>query len=87
LANEPGAAHIVGQSRDIAMAFYEDILPMRVGPGGTLKPVLEKAGYSGDVKTKQYIAIGDQKIPTEQKSWLPTERMAKLWQALELGKP
>jgi len=44
------------------MAFYEDILPMRVGLGGTLKPVLEKAGYSGDVKTKQYIAIGDQKI-------------------------
>ena len=69
------------------MAFYEDILPMRVGLGGTLKPVLEKAGYSGDVKTKQYIAIGDQKISTEQKSWLRTERMAKLWQALELGKP
>ena len=87
LATEPGAAHIVGQSRDVAMAFYEDILPMRVGPHGALKPMAEKVGYSGDLKTKTYAAIGDLKIPTEQKSWLPTERIAKLWQALEMGKP
>jgi poly(3-hydroxybutyrate) depolymerase len=88
LATEPGAAHIVGQSRDVALAFFEDILPMRLGgPGGTLKPVAEKSGFTGDLKTKDFTAIGDAKPPTEPNSWLPTERVARAWQTMETGKP
>ena len=88
LATEPGAAHIVGQSRDVALAFFEDILPMRLGgPGGTLKPVAEKSGFTGDLKTKTFTAIGDAKPPTEPNSWLPTERVARAWQTMETGKP
>jgi poly(3-hydroxybutyrate) depolymerase len=88
LATEPDAAHIVGQSRDVALAFFEDILPMRLGgPGGTLKPVAEKSGFTGDLKAKTFTAIGDAKPPTEPNSWLPTERVARAWQTMETGKP
>jgi hypothetical protein len=88
LATEPGAAHIVGQSRDVALAFFEDILPMRLGgPNGTLNPIAEKSGFMGDLKTKTFTAIGDAKPPTEPNSWLPTERVARAWQTMETGKP
>ena len=88
LATEPGAAHIVGQSRDVALAFFEDILPMRLGgPNGALKPVAEKSGFTGDLKMKTFAAIGDAKPPTEPNSWLPTERVARAWQTMETGRP
>ncbi len=88
LANEPGAGHIVGQSRDVAITFYEDILPMRLGgPNGALKPIPEKTGYTGDLKTMMFTAIGDSKVPTEPNSWLPTERVARAWQTMETSKP
>ena len=88
LATEPGAAHIVGQSRDVALAFFEDILPMRLGgPNGALKPMAEKSGFTGDLKMKTFAAIGDAKPPTEPNSWLPTERVARAWQTMETGRP
>jgi poly(3-hydroxybutyrate) depolymerase len=87
LAKEPGAAHIVGQSRDVAIAFYEDILPMRIGPNGSLKPIPEKTGFTGDLNSMTYTAIGDSKVPTEPNAWLPTERVAKAWQTMETSKP
>src|SRR6185436_16501991 len=31
LAEEPSAAHIVGRSRDVAIVFFEDALPLRLG--------------------------------------------------------
>ena len=87
LTNEPGAGHIVGQSRGMALAFYDDILPMRIGPNGTLKPIAENVGFIGDLKTKAFTPIGDTKPPTEPNSWLPTERVAKAWQTIETSKP
>ena len=88
LAEEPGAAHIVGQSRDVAIAFYEDVLPMRIGgPNGSLKPVPEKTGFIGDLTAKTFAAIGDSKVPTEPNAWLPTERVARAWQTMETSKP
>ena len=88
LAEEPAAAHIVGKSRDMALEFYDDILPMRIGgPGGTLKPIPEKSGFIGDLKAKTFMAIGDTKPPTEPNSWLASERVARAWQAIETERP
>jgi poly(3-hydroxybutyrate) depolymerase len=52
LAEEPNVAHVVGRSRDVAMMFYGDVLPLRIGAsGGTaLQPLNEKAGFLGDLK-------------------------------------
>ncbi len=87
LTNQPGVGHVIGMSRDMAIAFYDDILPMRIGPNGTLKPVAAQSGFTGDLKTKTFAPIGDGKQATEPNSWLPTERIAKIWQTIETSKP
>ena len=87
LAEEPGAAHIVGKSRDVAMIFFEDVMSMRMGDGGTLKPLTEAAGFLGDPHTKTVQAVGEGKAPNYPTAWLPTMRVAKAWQAMETEKP
>ncbi|HYV98426.1 MAG TPA: hypothetical protein VE967_13275 [Gemmatimonadaceae bacterium] len=81
LAEEPGAGHIVGRSRDVAIAFYEDMLAARLGDGGALKPLTEKSGMLGDIKGKSIGPVGD-KAPAVPTAWLPTERVANMWLAM-----
>ena len=45
LAEEPGAAHIVGRSRDLALIFFEDVLPLRLSETGALSRWTRKAGF------------------------------------------
>jgi poly(3-hydroxybutyrate) depolymerase len=83
---EPDTAHAVGRSRDLGAMFFEDVLPLRLG-GPSLKPIDEKTGFIGDAKTQSYkplAAAGAQNAPS---SWLPTERLARAWQAVISGKP
>jgi poly(3-hydroxybutyrate) depolymerase len=88
LAEEPSAAHVVGRSRDMALAFYEDILPLRLGqPGAALKPLEAKTGYLGEIKTKAFAPQGDKATPTYPTAWLPTERVAKVWEWLVTERP
>jgi poly(3-hydroxybutyrate) depolymerase len=84
LAEEPSAGHIVGRSRDVALAFYEDLIPLRLG--ATLKPLDGKAGFIGDLKGKSYAAPAE-KLPSVPTAWLPTERVAKMWQAMVNERP
>jgi poly(3-hydroxybutyrate) depolymerase len=92
LAEEPGAAHIVGRSRDLAVMFFEDILPLRLAgpkPGGsvTLKPLADKDGFVGDLKMKSFQPAASAGTATESTVWLPTERVARAWQAMVTEKP
>lgn len=94
LAEEPGAAHIVGRSRDVAMVFFEDVLALRVTPPSPnatqpnpLKSVAEKSGFIGDFKAKTFQAMGDARAPSVPTAWLPTERVARAWQAMVTEKP
>jgi len=89
LAEEPGAAHIVGRSREVAMVFFEDVLGLRLGAGGAgaLATLDEKDGFSGDITAKKFkpaAAAGGATGPT---AWLPTERVARAWQAMVTGQP
>jgi poly(3-hydroxybutyrate) depolymerase len=59
LAEEPGAAHIVGRSRDLAVIFFEDVIALRLDeqpPGSNAAPALktlaEKTGFLGDPHSK-----------------------------------
>lgn len=93
LANEPSAAHIVGRSRDVALMFYEDLLPLRLsepGADGTarpLRPLQEGAGFVGDPKTHTVRRVGEGDMPAYPTAWLPTERVARAWQALVTEQP
>jgi poly(3-hydroxybutyrate) depolymerase len=87
LAEEPSAAHIVGRSRDVALAFYEDVLPLRLGgANGALKPIAAMSGFIGDLKARTFQPVGDA-APSVPTAWLPTERVAKAWQAMVTERP
>jgi dienelactone hydrolase len=86
LAEEPGAAHVVGKSKALAMVFFEDILPMRLAADGTLKAVAEQDGFTGDVHVKTFKKAEPFRAGV-MNAWLPTERFAKAWQAMETERP
>ena len=89
LAEEPGAGHIVGRSRDVAITFYEDVLALRMSgsESGGLRTLEETSGFLGDLKAKTFQPIGDSKIPNYPTAWLPTARVARSWQAMVTEKP
>lgn len=83
LAEEPGVAHVVGRSRDVAMVLFEDLLALRLPRSGNeLVPLDEGAGFLGDLTAKSYTPLAGGKAPNYPTAWLPTERVAKAWQAL-----
>jgi poly(3-hydroxybutyrate) depolymerase len=86
LAEEPGVGHVVGKSRDVSMAFFEDVLSARVDDAGALRPMAESSGVMGDMKTKDFGPI-PAKAPNYPTSWLPTERVARAWRAMLTEQP
>ena len=94
LAEEPGAAHVVGRSRDMSILFFEDVLGLRVEPPGAdsnqqpgLRPIAEKSGFVGDFKSKTFKAAAEGGTPNYPTAWLPTLRVARAWQALVTDLP
>lgn len=94
LAEEPGAGHIVGRSRDLALIFFADVLALRVGgttaaPNGqrALRPLTEREGFLGDIRLKTFQPMADLPVPGNPTAWLPTARVARAWQALVAGTP
>jgi poly(3-hydroxybutyrate) depolymerase len=82
LAEEPGAAHVVGQSKDVTMVFFEDVLPLRLSGDATgLKGILEASGFLGDLKARTFQKQTGA-APNYPTAWLPTERVARAWQSL-----
>jgi hypothetical protein len=88
LAEEPSAGHVVGKSRDVAMILFEDLLSLRIPTSGnTLVALDEKSGFLGDLKARTVTPLGDGKVPNYPTAWLPTERIAKAWQAMVTEQP
>ncbi len=93
LAEEPGAAHIVGRSRDLALMFYEDVLSLRIPPTAAadgsvqLTPLVERSGFLGDFQAKTFEPQGERDAPNRPTAWFPTARVAAGWQAMVTEKP
>jgi dienelactone hydrolase len=92
LTQEPGVGHAVARSRDLAAMLFEDMIAARLpgasgGEGPGLKPLDEKRGFFGDLKTAAIQPVGDSKPPSTPTVWLPNERLARAWQAVVTGKP
>jgi poly(3-hydroxybutyrate) depolymerase len=81
LAEEPGVAHVVGKSRDVSLAFFEDVLGLRLN-GQTMARLEEKSGFLGDLGARTFAPLGDGKAPNYPTAWLPTERVARAWRAM-----
>jgi len=87
LTEEPSAAHVVGRSRDMAIIFFDDVLPLRLGRSGALNALDEKTGFFGDFKSRNFAAVGDTPAPNVPTAWLPTARVARAWQAMVTEQP
>ena len=83
---EPDTGHAVGRSRDLGAMFFEDVLAMRLS-GDAIAPVPDKSGFIGDLKALTFQLAADAKPPAVPTAWLPTERIARAWQAVVTGKP
>ena len=86
LAEEPGAAHVVGRSIDVAKVLYEDVLRIRLESTG-LKALNPESGFIADLKAKTFRSADGAPGGTEATAWLPTERLARAWQAMVTEKP
>jgi len=89
LAAEPSAGHIVGRSRDMALMFFEDLLPLRLperpasqAAAVALRPLAENSGFVGDPKTKTIGPFDTKNAAGYPTAWLPTLRVGKAWEAL-----
>lgn len=88
LTEEPSAGHVVGRSRDLAILFFDDVLPLRLdAESGAFKPLDEKAGFVGDYHTKNVARMAESALPSYPTAWLPTERVARAWQAVITDRP
>jgi len=88
LVNEPGATHIVGRSKDMSIAFFDDVLPLRLDPeSGALRALDERQGWIADPHSKDIRAAASGPLPTYPTAWLPTERVARAWKAVEMETP
>jgi dienelactone hydrolase len=80
LVVEPGAAHVVGRSKDLGALFFEEILSIRTVPRDGA------SGFIGDLKTGDFQPAASPGTPGAPNAWLATERIARAWQAVVSGR-
>jgi dienelactone hydrolase len=88
LAEEPDAAHVVGKSRDVSLVFFEDVLQRRaVAHDGRMARLDDKVGSLGDHTARTFAPVGESRAPNYPTAWLPSERVARAWQAMVTPAP
>ncbi len=83
LAEEPSAAHVVRRSRDMAIIFVAEILPLRLpshdemtarpAERTALRPHAESSGFLGNTKTQSFWKVGERETTSYPTAWLPTQ--------------
>jgi len=86
LVTEPDTAHAVGRSRDLGAMFLADVMALRLA-SGALTPVDASAGFIGELTAATIQPAAGAAAPTAPTAWLPTERLARAWQAVVTGRP
>ena len=93
LVEEPGVGHAVNRSQDLAIMFFDEVIPLRLpataGANGAveLSPLDPESGYYGSLDTWRFEAVVDADPPRVPVAWLPTERIAAAWQQVRRGEP
>lgn len=83
LLREPSTGHGEGRSRQIGLVFFEEVLEMRLGNSGAMKPASVSAGWFGNLETGQFDKNSAVEPGAPEKAWFPGERTARLWQGIE----
>jgi poly(3-hydroxybutyrate) depolymerase len=92
-APEPGASHEIGQTKRLALVFFEEIIPLRISEyrqhnsDHRLKPLKESDGFIGDHKNQTISRVSEDKKYDYPVSWLPGRTTAEAWVAFISNKP
>lgn len=79
-APDPRTSHECGDSRYLAIPFFDACLDLRLPETGTkLKPVDLKAGWLAEPLGAKAVPAGEFKGKAEVVAWLPGENVAKAW--------
>ena len=92
LAVEPGVSHEVAGSKDMAIQFFDELIPMRLpnrpsddGSYPGLRPLERGEGYIADPRSRDIQPAPGAPETTYPTSWLPTKTLAQAWQRLVSG--
>ena len=92
-APEPGVSHETGQTKKLALAFFDEIIPLRLSDYSLqdsnhyLKPLKESDGFIGDHKNQTISLVSEDKKYDYPVSWLPGRTTAEAWVAFISNKP
>ena len=90
LVREPNTPHAVGRSDEMSRMFFDDVLPtrLRIMSDGSMAALDGAKGWQGDLANHVIAPVAaGARMPEQPTVWLPTERMAKAWVAVETGAP
>jgi poly(3-hydroxybutyrate) depolymerase len=82
-APDPRTAHECGDSRYLAIPFFDACLGLRLpdSAGDKLKPVDPAAGWLAPVEGKEASSAAKFAGKAEEANWLPNEAVARAWEA------
>ncbi len=79
-APDPRTGHECGDSRYLAIPFFDACLALRLpASGAKLKPVDAAAGWASALHGKDAVPAARFEGKSEERNWLPTESVAKAW--------
>ncbi len=93
LLEEPGVGHEVARSRDLAVMFFDEVIPLRLPEAAAangeteLRSLDGASGFYGSMERWTFESAAEAEAPRIPVSWLPTERVARGWQAVRRGEP
>jgi hypothetical protein len=92
LIHEPNVGHEIGQSLNMALLFFEDVLTLRVrnsqaaGNPLPLASIAESSGLIGDLNSKTFRPDSEGPSLNQPTSWFPTVRVARAWENVVNGR-
>ena len=84
-APEPGKGHELGGTKELAISFFESVLPLRMGEEPKPIPLNPEEGWLGNNETGEFSSNSSYSGAKTEASWLPDERFAQLWKTF-IGK-
>lgn len=84
LAVEPDSGHEIGGTRELAMWFFETIIPLRLKANSELAELTGDSGWVGDNSTFEIKPA--ESSTNHVGSWLPNGLMARRWRDFATGK-
>lgn len=93
IAQEPGAGHEVGQTKNLAILYFDEIIRLRLAQQSAdqsvkseLTSLREDAGFVGDPKTHQIVPFAGWTKTRYPTAWLPSSGFGEKWLAFIEGR-